>query len=66
MLLLSELTDTTLRYSFLTALRDPFHDSPSDPCSHAGIVYEDENGNHLSKKHVTEKQEEQAIVSLPF
>ncbi|KAK2805324.1 hypothetical protein FQN50_006225 [Emmonsiellopsis sp. PD_5] len=42
-------------------IEGPFHDSPSDQYSHAGVVYEDGNGNHLTKKHVTEKPEEQAL-----
>ncbi|OJD28503.1 hypothetical protein ACJ73_00102 [Blastomyces percursus] len=47
-------------------IEDPFHDSPSDQYNHAGVVYEDGNGNHLTKKHVTEKPEEQALVSLLY
>jgi hypothetical protein len=43
--------------------RDVFHDSPSDVVPHAGVVYEDENGNHLSKKHVAERAEDQEKVS---
>jgi hypothetical protein len=44
-------------------VRDGFHDSPSDVVPHAGVVYEDSDGNHLSKKHVAENLEEQAMVS---
>lgn len=33
--------------------------------SHVGVVYEDGVGNHLSKKHVAEKAEEQAAVNFP-
>ncbi|KAM5434658.1 hypothetical protein MferCBS31731_006604 [Microsporum ferrugineum] len=42
-------------------IEDPFHDSPSDKYPHAGVVYEDGNGNHLSKKHVTENREHQPL-----
>ncbi|KAK2768251.1 hypothetical protein FQN54_000103 [Arachnomyces sp. PD_36] len=42
-------------------IEDPFHDSPSDPYVHSGVVYEDEKGNHLSKKHITQNAEEQPL-----
>lgn len=45
-----------------TCNRDPFHDSPSDAVTHAGIVYEDKEGNHLSEKHVAKNPEDQAKV----
>ena len=31
---------------------------------HAGVVYESSTGEHLSKKHVAEKKEDQAEVSF--
>ncbi|RMZ76157.1 hypothetical protein DV738_g5123, partial [Chaetothyriales sp. CBS 135597] len=41
-------------------IEDGFHESPSDIVSHAGVVYETSTGEHLSKKHVAEKKEDQA------
>ena len=38
--------------------------SSSDVVPHAGVVYESSTGEHLSKKHVAEKKEDQAEVSF--
>ena len=44
--------------------RDGFHESSSDVVPHAGVVYESSTGEHLSKKPVAEKKEDQAGVSF--
>lgn len=46
----------------LMCSRDPFHESGGDVVPHAGVTYEDENGVHLSKKHVAQEPADQAKV----
>jgi len=52
----------TLEFAANVQGRDTFHDSPSDEVPHAGVVYEDKDGNHLSKKHIAQKAGDQIKV----
>lgn len=45
-------------------MRDVFHESPNDVVPHACVVYEYENGNHVSEKHFAKRAEDQVKVSL--
>ncbi|KAK2762323.1 hypothetical protein FQN54_001333 [Arachnomyces sp. PD_36] len=40
-------------------IEEGYHTSDNDAISHAGVSYEDKNGDHLSSRHVAEKAEEQ-------
>jgi len=55
--------DGSLLSQKLNHVRDGFHESPSDVVPHAGVVYESSTGEHLSKKQIAEKKEDQAEVS---
>lgn len=45
-------------------LRNDFHASPSDQLNMPELSHKDNDRNHLSKKHIAERSEDQAQVSL--
>jgi hypothetical protein len=56
--------DGSLLSQKLIYTRDGFHESPSDVVPYARVTYESSMGEHLSKKHVAEKKQDQGEVSL--
>ncbi|PGH02095.1 hypothetical protein AJ79_07732 [Helicocarpus griseus UAMH5409] len=46
----------------MAIIEEGFHDSDNDKVSHSRITYQDKDGNHLTRRHVAEKPEEQKEI----